>query len=319
MISNRDTKSLQLLDLWLDFVDTQKVIPRFEQEVRKYSVSKLDSTKWENEPEHIIAVVRDRNLDYFQDTRASGIIKKTLKWLMERNERTRMVEIYEYLSCASRPQGSKQEQEATSQCLLSYLLDAPFATKKFFDSDLWEANAEALDENIHSLGPELLSILVLSGSNLGTFILEPIKIVLSHLKQLRYQKLHELIKLITLTIRSPELALDILLELLDPQMNRLLSGNSDEMYCYTRRLYGVALDHIDEAAESVDVREDLINLEHKYVTDGYAVVEARLRIDAPSTSSLRTGDHVRLVVASAPENAPLQPLSSVDAIVETSK
>lgn len=319
MISNRDTKALQILDLWLDFVDTRKVVPRFEQEAREYSVTKIDHTKWENEPDHIISVVRDKNLESLKDLHSPKLIKSLLEWLLEKNEHTRVIEIYDYLTSAVEQLVHNQSEKGIIRCLLQFLLQAPFATTKFFHSHTWKEYAEDLKEDVRSIAPRLLCMLVLSGNALGSFIIEPFGIVLSQLKELRYQQLSELIELITLTIRSADLALDLLLEQLDPHIGKLLASTSTSIHQYTRQLYGAALDHIDEAAESTVVREDLVELEYKHVTNGFSVVEARIRLDAPSTSSLRTGDHVRLHVASTPQNAPGQPLLSIDSVVEASR
>jgi hypothetical protein len=319
VISNRDTKTLQILDLWLDFVDTSKVVPRFEQQAREYSVTRLDNIKWDDEPDHIISAVRDKNLESLKQLHSPKLLKSLLEWLLEKNEHTRVVEIYDYFTSAIGPQVQTQSGKDFVRCLLQFLLQAPFATKKFFHSEIWKVYAETLKEEVFSIAPRLLCMLVLSGNSLGSFVIEPFGIVLSQMKELRYQQLSELIELVTLTIRSADLALDLLLEQLDPHLSKILASNPKSIHRYTRQLYGAALDHIGEAAESTVVREDLVELEYKHVTNGFSVVEARIRLDAPSTSSLRTGDHVRLHVASTPQNAPGQPLLSIDSVVEASR
>jgi hypothetical protein len=264
-------------------------------------------------------VVRDKNLESLKDLHSPKLLKSLLEWLLEKNELTRVVEIYDCLTRAVGPQVHNQSEKDIVRCLLQFLLQAPFATTKFFHSEIWKGYAETLNEDVRSIAPRLLCMLVMSGNALGSFIIEPFGIVLSQLKELRYQQLSELIELITLTIRSPDIALDLLLEQLDLHIGKLLVSNSNSIHQYTRQLYGAALDHIDEAAESTAVREDLVELEYKHDTKGFSVVEARIRLDAPSTSSLRAGDHIRLHVASSPQNAPGQPLLSIDSVVEASR
>jgi len=300
-------------------VDTRKIIPRFEQEARESSVAKLDNTQWEKEPDYIVSVVRDNDLNSLKDLHSPSLIKSLLEWLLGKREHAKVIEIYDYLTSTVKSQVHIQQEEEVVRCLLQFLLQAPFAATKFLHSDLWKLFADTMKEDLRSIAPRLLCMLILSGNTLGGFITEPFSIVLSQLDELRYQQLSELIELITLTIRSADLALDLLLEQLDLHIGKLLASSSTSIHQYTRQLYGAALDHIDEATESTVVREELVELQYKHITNNFTVVEARLRLDAPSTSSLRTGDHIRLHVASTPQNAPGQPLLSIDSVVEASR
>lgn len=37
-----------MLDLWLEYVDTEKLLPLFEQEAREYTIPQLKNTDWTN-------------------------------------------------------------------------------------------------------------------------------------------------------------------------------------------------------------------------------------------------------------------------------
>ena len=65
---------------------------------------------------------------------------------------------------------------------------------------------------------------------------------------------------------------------------------------------GIALDHIDKAAQPQRPRKDLLDLKvgHRY-SSCYAIVESRLRINVPA-DTLAPSDHVHLMAASSPVN-----------------
>lgn len=51
MISNREVASMQVLEQWLHYVDTEEVLPLFEMLELYYKVPKLDSVAWDDQPE----------------------------------------------------------------------------------------------------------------------------------------------------------------------------------------------------------------------------------------------------------------------------
>ena len=66
MISNRDVDSMQVLDEWLNFVDTDEILPLFEKLSMDYEISKLHSTNWDNFSEEVVAVVRDQDFAHLR-------------------------------------------------------------------------------------------------------------------------------------------------------------------------------------------------------------------------------------------------------------
>ncbi|KAL8743212.1 MAG: hypothetical protein Q9190_004415 [Brigantiaea leucoxantha] len=53
VITNRDIRALQVVDKWLDFIDTGEVLPLFENEAREYNLPSIAEVDWTAEPQHI--------------------------------------------------------------------------------------------------------------------------------------------------------------------------------------------------------------------------------------------------------------------------
>jgi hypothetical protein len=128
----------------------------------------------------------------------------------------------------------------------------------------------------------------------------------------------ELVELISLTVRSADIALDLFLECLGPESARILPGAPALIQHFVRNLLGIALDHIDEATEQPQSpREDLLDLKPSSSdSGGYRVVESRLRVDAP-VGTLAATDHVRLTAATPPMNSITAQVYSMDALVDS--
>jgi hypothetical protein len=184
----------------------------------------------------------------------------------------------------------------------------------FFGSQTWTYHKEALDQEFTYLGPALLKELVLAASSFQYAIHKSFVILLQNLQKLSLQNFAELVELISLTISDPELAMDILLECLEPETKRLLVGSDGEVEQFAQCLMGVALNHIDEASGVKKFLASPIELKLEEIgQDGYQIAKANLRVDAPR--QLHVGDHVRMRPSQPPQNSPLQQLSTVDAIV----
>lgn len=69
MTSNRDVKSMQNLDLWLDFVDTREIIPLFERNARECTVPTMVGVDWSVEPEYMVQLVKNNIYVYTQKSR----------------------------------------------------------------------------------------------------------------------------------------------------------------------------------------------------------------------------------------------------------
>ncbi|KAI0532940.1 RdRP-domain-containing protein [Xylaria digitata] len=59
VITNRDIQSMQTLDLWLKYIDTEERMPLFDEEPKEYSVPSLTALELIDEPEPITRIVNE--------------------------------------------------------------------------------------------------------------------------------------------------------------------------------------------------------------------------------------------------------------------
>lgn len=295
------------------------MLPLFEQEPIEYSIPTLNDQDWSSKPDYFVAVAKHGNFDRINDIPSLGDLSSLLDWLLLQNERVKISKVYEYLMDSSEYRASALPRHSLTRLLLHFLLEAPFSAVQFFNSASWTVLQDEMQEDLSTVAPRLLRNLALSANTMAELILKPFQVVLRQMKQLLLSDFSEIVELIALTARSAEFALDLLLEHLQSQTNRLLVGRPRAIETFTQQLYGVALDHIDEAAESRNTHKELLKLKYKRESDGFSVVESKTRIDAPSGVFLRAGDHVRIETASPPQNSPVQQPLSLDAIVETAE
>lgn len=69
MISHRDLRSLQALDLWLRAVDTNEVMPLFESKPKEYVLPGLSMVDWSSEPQHLHKIVQEKDLSQLTSLR----------------------------------------------------------------------------------------------------------------------------------------------------------------------------------------------------------------------------------------------------------
>ncbi|KAL8846652.1 MAG: hypothetical protein Q9198_011274, partial [Flavoplaca austrocitrina] len=62
VISNRDSASMQVLDKWLEFIDTREVMPLFEKQEQNYRMADTKDVDWTSEPEYLKRIAMDGDL-----------------------------------------------------------------------------------------------------------------------------------------------------------------------------------------------------------------------------------------------------------------
>ena len=301
-------------------------MPLFEREAREYSVPTLADIDWRQEPDYIVIIVRDGRLGELENVNSTEDISFLLYWLLQKNERTRIRDVYGYLTATTEALTSGLSRSDVAICLTDFLVETPYLAPRLFDSVSWKAYHEDLQGGLLVRGPRLLRNLILSGNTLEDLILEPFRAILAQLSYLNLQDFAEILELLALTARTPEFALTLLFEILEPETSRVLVDHPKTFEICIKQLYGIVLDHIDESMSARPAREELLQLFHKEKSkaqkrdkNDYPIIGCNLRIDAPSYNSLKMGDHIRLTVASGPQNAPFQRPISVDGVVETSQ
>lgn len=316
VISNRDLKGLRILDLWLDYVDTEKVLPLFEQEAREYTIPLLKSMDWTTVPEQHVRIAGEGDLRALRQLESRKELEALLEWLLRQRQYSIILKIYDEILGGEDADGRPISGTKLLQVLTEFLTRAPVASTRLFQSDSWSEHRINLENLSPALIPEILRAIITSSTTMGLFTIPAFRQNLAETKQLSKQSFAELMELVALTARAPNIALELLLECLEPEAPRLIVGRPTATHRYIKSLIGLAVDHVEEAAENQTPSSMLLQLKRGKHSKGFAVLEAQLRIDAPKTFVLRVGDHVRMATASEPENSPMEPTVKIDGIVE---
>lgn len=308
---------MQLLDQWLHFVDTAEVLPLFERNEKEYRIPSVKDTEWNLYDQAVVDVVRDNNFQTLRRLTSIDVLSQILNLLKDVGEKRRLREIYTGLLDLESNNDCSVDRVHLARCLLRFLPEAVYLVTSFFRSQTWNAHKEHLTKDLVFLAPTLLKGLVLVANQMKAIVRDPLLLLLGEVRQISLPTFSEVVELVALTIHEPDVALDLLMECIEPESTRLLVGRLSVTQQLTKSLFGIALDHIDEAASSSKPFKQYLELEPDGFDEGYEVVETSIRIDSPG-EPLRAGDHVRLRVASPPQNAPILEPYSMDAIVVTS-
>ncbi|KAF9697067.1 hypothetical protein EKO04_005137 [Ascochyta lentis] len=315
VISNRDVAAMRVLDQWLHYVDTQEVLPLFEKLELEYTTSKLATLKWDEYSVIMQAVCRDNNLSSLRQLSSMTQLREILDLLKEHDEKIRLRDVFsQVLLLAEDPTFALRGGSLVST-LLQYLQDKAYLTSTLLQSHLWSRNKATMEEKLILFAPLIAKRLILVFNELDGFVFQPLSILLHELKILPKRCFAELVELVALTVRSPEAALDLLLEVFEPETSRLLIGRPKSIQRFTSSLFGIALDHIDEAAGSSKLEPESIKLVVDGRKDNHTIVKSDLRVDSSIATSLKAGDHVRLTATKSPQNDPFAKLFSMDALI----
>ncbi|KAK7955323.1 RdRP-domain-containing protein [Apiospora saccharicola] len=255
VISNRVVKSMKNLDLWLHYIETDEVLPLFDRDPKEYKVPSLSNADWSDILPHTRKLAKDGDLPSFPRS-SSGCT-------------ARVMESYDYI--LSQPQlgdpgpssdPSDDSSEWRMDVLLAHLRLAPFLAAKFTGLDSWSDRTlpTVLADKLQNRGPDILRTLVLAADDAAELVIPPFEAALARLHSLSFDSFAELVELCALTVRSPELAMDLLLQCLEREAVRLLYGRPAVVAHFTRNVIAVALDHIAEAQEQKVAGEDLLNV-----------------------------------------------------------
>ncbi|EPE27935.1 P-loop containing nucleoside triphosphate hydrolase [Glarea lozoyensis ATCC 20868] len=318
VISNKDVKSMLNLDLWLEYVDTDQVMPLFEKNAKEYSVPKLKDVDWDEEPEYIKQIVKLKNYATFDSMDSGDSHTEIFGWLFEKSETGMLFDIFRYFMSSFTNEECTAISMIRLRSMVTFLERAPFLSAAFSRLESWAKLPSELHHLLQESSSTILKAPILSANTVGELVLQPFKKALAQIDSMSFDNFSDLMELMTLCVRSPDLALDLILECLEPETSRLLPGNAVSVQRFARNLFGIALDHIDEADESHKPESMLLDLRFCEATDTFPVVETRIRIDAPS-GMFSASDHVRLTVANPPSNNVTAVPYSMDALVKSSQ
>ncbi|KAK4442628.1 RNA dependent RNA polymerase-domain-containing protein [Podospora aff. communis PSN243] len=318
IITNRDINSLRNLDLWLEYVDTQEVLPLFEQSAKEYSIPVLKDVNWEKQPRFFCQIVKKESLIQLLTLDKIEDYDKLFSFLLEHDQKDLLIRCFSYLLSSFGHLAFLLDQSAVLYQMLGFVHRCPVLAICFTRFESWSALPEPLLDILEANAEVLLKAFVLSANTVGEAVVAPFQTVLERISYLSISTYGRLAELIALTVRSPVLAISLLLGSLERESARLFTARPIIVRYAVKNLAGIAIDHISEAHEQSRTREDMIEL--KLLPDredGYPTVEGQFRIDAKGGTP-ETSAHVRLTAETPPSNSLTAHVYSMDALVISS-
>lgn len=313
------------LDLWEDYIDTEKTLPLFPREPKEYDVPKLQDVDWSlgAQPPLVVEVVKRGNVSALQDVLDSSALRQFFLWLVEKEQRGLLTRCFNHLITSIRSDKVMAPAD-TLRTMVEFTETMPYVSATFANLGLWKELPEELNTILQNESHRLLRSVILSEAEFGELILVPFHTILDNVELLTLTSFSDLVELIALTVHSPSTALDLLLEGLDQQSSRLLTGRPAITQHFVRNIIGIAVEHIGAVKEEAKERDELLNIrvindEERTGKNRYGTqVEVSFRIDAPGGTPL-ANTHVRLVTASSPSSSILDKSYSMDGLVVESR
>lgn len=293
-------------------------MPLFDKEAREYSLSTLSSVDWSNEPDYLSKSVPDHDFSPFRTFDSSELFTFVFEWLWKRQERILLREIFLFLlkRVSAEVPGTRASLPKLISTMVAFTTTAavPLATT-FTTVQGCADTGSALHKAMVEGAPKLLLALITAAQEAQELVVEPFKQILQQAPRMSIATFTDLVRLISLTVRSPNVALDLLLGSLEPESARLLAAPIEVVQHFVKNLVGLALNHVDEVQDMRTSEDGLLDLKRD---SGDQTVSARLRIDAHLSHPVQVSDHVRLTSATSAKNSTNQRLYSMDAIVKSS-
>lgn len=319
IISNRDVSSMQALDLWLEYIATGEKMSLFSQEPREYATAKMEDLLPSSAPEGVAQLVRQQDLEALALLDSVEDFTLAIDLLLDLNQKQFLLACFDYL--LQNPEVLGVDPCPVLHTMVKCLTKAPFLALSFGKPWKDNFNDEVLAVLEVSVTP-ILRAFILSATSAGELVVEPLKAVLSNMPDtsLSISEFVRFTELVSLTARSPDVAMDVLLECLGKESGRMLFGPSKAIDQTVKSLLGIALEHIAEATgEEIRQREELFELNFVSEDDeGCASVDVAFRIDAPGTTP-ENSSHLRLTVATLPASVHVGRKYSIDGLVTRSQ
>ena len=290
-------------------------MPLFDNEAKEYKLPKAVDVDWSTEPDHYRKIVQNRDYSQVVSLQSKEAVLALFHWLLKIDERQVLRELFSYLLNRIQTRDTTIYNLEYLSAMIDFTTVAPPLAITF---------ATGLGDWLRLEGPVyarlvggahgLLTTLITAGNEAQQMIVEPFNAILRQIPHLSLSAFAELVRICSLTVQNQELALDILIESLESESARLMSGISNVVRHSVRCLIGVALDHIAEVMEAKSPMNGLAQLKFG---DRPKTATCRLRIDDRSFHSLGISDHVRLSTATSPSNSLTRRLCLMDAIIKS--
>ncbi|EXK24346.1 hypothetical protein FOMG_18917 [Fusarium oxysporum f. sp. melonis 26406] len=319
VISNRDVASMQNLDLWLEQVDTTETLSLFPQEPREYSIPTRNDVLSPSDPSWLIEIITHENLELLTRLESVNQYKVVFEMVISTNDKGFLLQCFQHL--LSNINDTAVEAKTLMRTMVETLSTEPTLAVAFVHF-LGDPDRVQQQDLVLLLETSLLPILrafILSANTVGHLILDPLQKILSNIPpgSLSLNDLADIIDLAALTLRSTDLALDLFLDCLQPNVTRFMTADSKLVQHLLRNLCAIALDHIEEAENVAKRLPGLYKMKLYPKTKDGNIVEIDFRID--TTGTPKKSSHVRLTTASLPSNVLVGTRYSIDALVEFSE
>ena len=245
-------------------------------------------------------------------------VSRILEFCFQNNELDRITDVYSHILSPTKVSATSNARDVIPQ-LLAFLILRPNMSIHFAHLCPWNMLPPVITLTLNSSIPNILNAFVNHSHVAGDLIIGPFHSVLAEASYFTLGSFRNLAENITLAVRSPELAMELFLQVLEPMSASLLEQSSQATQYFIKHIFGAALDHIEEATEQSSPGQELWHLRAVTFKIERAKLKSERRIDAPRLERLSAGDHVRFSMANAPLNAPLLPPASFDALVEMSQ
>ena len=316
MISESDTRSLHSLDLWLEQIDTAETRSNFDKALPKFKVPQVSDINWSSQTEIVRTIARDRILDPLDRT---SDISSVFQFIRENNAHDTATEVYRYLLPMPADTMISYHVGLFKQ-LIDFLSYQPGLVIYFARICPWTNLPENARQILIESVPALLQALIMSANSMESLVIKYMRAVLEEVDLLSLNTIQDLTAMVALVVNSPEVALDIFLEGLEPLSTLLVVQTPKVTQYLLRSLFGIAIDHIEESNESSKPGKYLWSFKALRDHNGnVSIVTCDRRIDAPQIERLATGDHVRFLSASEPQNAFLAKPAMFEATVESAQ
>ena len=316
VISNRDTRALQVLDQWLSLIDTQEIMPLFDNSEREYALPTMSGVDWSSTPTFICDIARDAQLSKLDSLQKPAELVNLFEWLLSHGQKAVLRKVFQYL-CSSLVDNLRQTSEAfVVATMVDFLQKQPLLVITFTGFGSWAELPTVIQRVLNERATDLLKAIIAAANDVQILVVKPFQYVLSQISYISLLSFSSLAEDISLMVRSSDIVLDLLMGCLEPNGARLLTARPKIVQYFIKNCIGIAIEHSDEANESRSVREDLLNLK----LDGKTgLVRSHVRIDSHASIRFSANDHVQFTASTLPTNSLGLNFCSIDALVEAAE
>lgn len=309
-------QALRALDLWLESVDTLEVLPNFPDEKPEYRLPTMSDIDWKQQSGFLNHVVRDREFQHLVEASTIQIVE-LLQFCWRYNLSDIISEVYGRLL---KPVGEPPLHPCTAEIineLIEFLHYRPTLVIHFARLCPWNRLPDELAQKVQLRAFDLLRAVMLSANKMGVLVVRHLQAILQENVSLSLMAAKDLLEIAALVVKSPELLLTISMECQNVLSKTIKNLDDESISYFCRNMYGIALDHNEEADETKDVTPGFWTLRpQKGITGKTLLITSRRRVDAPKLSRLAVGDHVRFVASKEPVNSITLEATLFDALVE---